>query len=105
METECAAQLLSWQTLRGKLANDDVNEFVFKLLLVMRGVGGNCGKQRLRFKLLGNYVCHTAFRHCVCIGNSKLNRLMNWLKQGHMQPPRDLRHSFGNRKEQSAQRM
>ena len=84
---------LEWQTLKVKLSNDDVNDFIYKLLLVMRGVGETSRSSSIRFKLFGHKVCRTAFRDCVGIGNSKLNRLQGWLKLGHMQPPRDLRHS------------
>ena len=92
IETECAAELREWQTPKDKLSNDDVNDFIFKLLHVMRGVG-EAPLRRFRFKLFGQYVCRTGFRDCIGIGNSKFNRLLSWLKEGHMQPPRDLRHS------------
>ena len=92
IETECAAELREWRTLKDKLPNYDVHDFIFKLLLVMGGVG-EAPLSRFRFKLFGQYVCRTGFRDCIGIGNSKLNRLLSWLKEGHMQPPRDLRHS------------
>ena len=39
IETECAAELQQLLALKRKFSNDDFNEFIFKLLLVMRGVG------------------------------------------------------------------
>ena len=101
IETECATELKEWQTVKNRMSNDEANDFIYKLLLVMRGMGevreGSL-KQRIKFKLFGQYVCRTGFRESIGIGNSKLNRLLCWLKGGHMQPPRDLRHSGNGRK-------
>ena len=75
IETECAHQLREWQTLRNKLGNDDVNDFVFKLLVLMRGLGEAPKSGNFRFKLFGQTVCRNGFREAIGISNSRLSRL------------------------------
>ena len=64
IQAECASQLMQWQAQRSKLSNDDLNEFIFKLLLVVL-VGGRfarVGNAPLQFKLFGHAVRRNAFR-------------------------------------------
>ena len=95
VEDQRAAQLHQWKQMKAELANDEVNEFVYQLLVRMKVADGTTSgsHQRFKFHFLGLNVCRVAFRELLGIGNSRLNRLMGWMKQGHMQPPRDLRHS------------
>ena len=79
--------------MRNKLGNDDVNDFVFKLLVLMRGPGEAPKATSFRFKVFGQTVCRNGFREAIGISNSRLNRLQTWLKEGQMQTPRDLRHT------------
>ena len=81
IETECAAELREWQTLKDKLSTDDVTDFMFKLLLVMRGVGEAPRSGSFRYKLFGQHVCRTGFRDSIGLGNFKWNRLSKWLKE------------------------
>ena len=87
IQNNCAAELSSLQTLKGKLSNNDADDFVFKLLLGMRV------HKRIRFKLFGRYLGRTGFSDCIGISNFKLRQMLNLLKDGHLQPPCDLRHS------------
>ena len=92
IETECVAELNDLQTLKGKLTNDDFNEFIFKLLLCMRGVGPRSAQNRFRYMLFGKNICRQGFEMSLRISRTRISRLLQWLKNGHMDPPRDLRH-------------
>ena len=76
-----------------KLSNDELNEFACQLLVRMQTADGTTSgsRQRCKFHFLGFNLCRVAFRELLGIGNSRLGRLMGWLKEGHVQPPRDLR--------------
>ena len=74
-----------------QLSGDDVNDFVYKLLLIMQGTMQR--ENRFRFKLFGQYMCRNGFKVCIGMENGELTRLQNLVKQGHMEYPRDLRHT------------
>ena len=94
IETECAHQLREMLALKCKFSNDDFNEFLFNLLLTMRGVGIQTPKtSRMSLQLFGKKVCRKGFVECLGISQQRLTRLLRWLKEGHLHPPRDLRHS------------
>ena len=82
-------KLQEWQKLKAKLSNDETNEFIYRLLVVMQAP--NHGHKKFQF--LGEQVCREGFVNLVGIGNSRMTRLLEWRKQGHVHPPRDLRHT------------
>ena len=54
IETECVHELREMLALKCKFSNDDFNEFIFNLLLTMRGVGIQTPKtSRMRMQLFG----------------------------------------------------
>ena len=103
IQAECAPQLLQWHRQKIKLSNDDQNEFIFNLLLCMRvaqaqpgpNPRGASGRRRRgrSFQLFGRDVCRNGFRECLDIGESRLTRLLHWMKLGHTKAPADLRHT------------
>ena len=101
LQTECAPQLLQWHRQKDKLTNDDQNEFIFNLLLCMHVAQGSSTAHRGRrrrgprrsFQLFGRDVCRNAFRECLDIGESRLTKLLRWIKLGNTKAPADLRHT------------
>ena len=94
IKAECAAELQQLLALKRKFSNDDFNEFIFKLLLTMRGVGIQTPKtSRMSMQLIGKRVCRKGFVECSGISQHRITRRLQWLREGHLQPPRDLRHS------------
>ena len=102
IQAECAPQLLQWQRQQCKMSNDDQNEFLFNMLLCMRVAQGSDGastghRGRARrgrsFRLFGRDMCCNAFRESLDIGQSRLYRLLHWMKLGHTKAPADLRHT------------
>ena len=92
IQSRCPAELQEWQNLRSKLSNDEVNEFIYRLLTVMR-VAKSDQKGHRSYRLFGQCVCRNAFRDCIGMGNNKLSKFQRWLRNGYVHPPRDLRHS------------
>ena len=92
IQSRCPAELQEWQNLRSKLSNDEVNEFIYRLLTVMR-VAKSDQKGHRSYMLFGQCVCRNAFRDCIGMGNNKLSKFQRWLRKGYVHPPRDLRHS------------
>ena len=63
IETECAAELQELLALKRKFSNDEFNEFIFKLLLTMWGVGIQTPKtSRMGLQLFGKQICRRGLR-------------------------------------------
>lgn len=92
IETECAAELHELLALKRRVSTDDLNESIFKLLLVTGRPHWKKDAWRV-FQLFGTHVCRKGFLECLGVGQGRLIRSLHWLKEGHSQPPRDLRHS------------
>ena len=73
---EHAEALGELHKLAAKLSNDELNEFLFILLMGMPADG-----QRFQFQFLGHKVCKAGFMTLLGIGASRLQRMLQWLKE------------------------
>ena len=95
IEDDRVQELITWRALKATMSNDDLNEFVYRLLLVMKS-GSDASEStdtHKHYQFLGINLCRRAFLKVVDIGGSRLSRLSQWAKEGYMHPPRDLRHT------------
>ena len=74
------------------LAHDEYNAHIFQMLLRMKEQSPP-DRQRFWYSLLGQKLCKPAFQSLTMIGNKRMGRLLEWLRDGHTEAPRDLRHS------------
>ena len=111
IQVQCSSEMRQWQATRSAMSNDELNDFVYNLLRIMTqttsqkpvhsrpgkksksGCQQSPGATSRQFRLFGQPTCRAGFIECIGIGNSRLAKLQSWLKAGHPQPPRDLRHT------------
>ena len=84
LSAERPDELQQWQALHKSLSNDELNAVVYRLLAIM---GPHTSQGPLSSRLLGVAVCRRCFILLLGIGESRLERLVNWLKLGNADPP------------------
>ena len=68
---EQSEPIREWHKLAAKLSNDELNEFLYRLLMGMPAHG-----QRFQFQFLGHKVCKAGCMTLLGIGASRLQRLL-----------------------------
>ena len=79
-----------WRREKDIMGRDNFNSFLFYIIKEMRQHDSH------GWVFLGRATCRKAWKTLVEIGTSRLNRLHKHVKQGHLEPPRDLRKSRAN---------
>ncbi len=81
-------KLREFRRIHESLTRASYTQFIFQLLCTMRTLHGGG-----YLVMLGVRVCLRACYSVLGISRNRFIRLVKWHDQGHVQPPRDLRHS------------